>query len=104
MLEMANVNDTEEEIVWRPPLRGVSAPVSISRKMVQSLEDKATREKELSQQISKLIKARSKIRMDNYMSTEECGRRSQTERDMEHPRGSKETPRKQSGPRIIANV
>lgn len=51
-VEMVNASVADEEIVQRPPLRGVSKPVPTPGRLMRSLEDEDSREREFTGQIS----------------------------------------------------
>lgn len=102
-VEMISESNREGDTVWRPPLRGVSTSVPASKRSSQALENKTVREKALSLQISELVKLRSEIRRDNK-EMEGKGKGGKPKEDDPRQSGNSEAPKRQRGPRIIANV
>lgn len=93
----------EEEIVWRPPLLGVSS-IPTSGKARPIPTDKPSREMELTRQISELVKARRLIRRDRDSDPEEDGRSVPYEKNWNQPRDTRAAPSKLKGPRLVSNV
>lgn len=104
-VKMADDDGRQEEVVCRPPLRGVSMPILTPTPgtSISSLEDKLNREKELSRQISELIRVRDRIRLD-HVHTRVDDNWKQEEGAPEQRWENSEATWKRNGPKIAANV